>query len=207
MTITIGSTIYEVYGSRVLADAYFQAASHGAPWTAADGGVRNNAMVTAMRVFERTGWQGDPTEPTDKTQPQPANTQPLVWPRAGLQDREGLALDPATIPDDILWGSYEYALELITTPSVQTDPLTGSNIKTQKSSQRVEGAITVSEEVGFFKPTLGKLPPFPTITQDYIGLWLASSVVGSQIFVSGTDVESAFTDEKLDWGYTDRGIP
>jgi hypothetical protein len=197
----------EVYDAKAAFDAYFKGATHGAPWLAAASSLRNQAIVTQMRVFDRTAWQGAPTEPRDKTVPQPGSTQALAWPRTGLVDREGVAVDSSAIPLEILQGGYEYALELINAPSVQTDDQRGSNLKTDKLTQRVEGAVTVTTEKGYFRSTLGTLPPFPTIVQDYIGLWLASSVSSPLVFTSGTEVEATFTEAGLDWGYHGSGIP
>ena len=205
-TIGIGGVTYEVYGSKTLADAYFKAAVHGAAWLAAEGSVRNQAIVTAMRVFERTSWEGDPTEPIDKTQPQPADTQPLAWPRTGLTDREEVAVPDDVIPQDILDGSYEYAFALIGDATLQQTSPTGSNLKSEKATQRVEGAITVSTERGYFKSTLGALPPFPTIVWDYVGQWMSGQGIGPLVAASGIDEVSAFADGAGDFGVTGRGF-
>ena len=206
--VTIGSTLYEVYGDLAGANAYFASVTHGAAWLALDGSVRNQALVTAMRVFERTGWDGTPTDPIDKTQPQPAGTQPLAWPRTGLVDREGVAVDSATIPADVISGAYEYALEVVTTPSVQTADSLGSNLKVEKTTERVEGAVTVSDEKQYFFPTLGSLPAFPKLVNDYIGLWLkgGASTLGLS-FASGTDATSPLEGSGGDYGYTGDGLP
>lgn len=101
-------------------------------------------------------------------------------------------------------GAYEYANSLIVDPSVQTSEQSGSNLKVDKLTERVEGAITVATEKQYFRPTLGKLPPFPTTTQDYIGLWLDSTAATTVIFAGGTNVAS---ESNEDWGTTSGGWP
>ena len=189
-TITISGTLYEVYGNLASANSYFAAAVHGAPWAAASSSTRNQALVTAMRVFERTDWQGAPTEPVDKTQPQPADTQPLEWPRTGLADMNEVDVPSDSIPQDIIDGNFEYALAVINDATVQTVPAPGTNQKVDNLTERVEGAITVTTEKTFFRATLGKNGQFPTIVQDYIGQWLASTNAAVGVFAGGTDVAS-----------------
>lgn len=207
-TIGIAGVNYEVYGALAAANAYFAAASQGAPWLAAESSLRNQALVTATRVFERTGWSGNPTDTVvpvpPATLPLSAGEQALQWPRTGLVDRNGVALDSTSIPTDVINGNFEYALDLINTPSVQTDDVRGSNVKSTKSLERVEGAVTVSSEQVNFIPTIGRFAQFPKIVQDYIGLWLDSSGSLTLSFVSGTDAEAL----ELDFGFAGpQGLP
>jgi hypothetical protein len=203
-TITIRGTLYEVYGDLTGANAYFAAAVHGAPWAAASSSTRNQALVTATRVFERTGWRGSPTEPVDKTQPQPADTQPLEWPRTDLVDLNGVDVPSGAIPQDVIDGNFEYALAVINDASIQTSAQTGSNVKGDALTERVEGAITVTEEKSFFVSTLGKNGQFPTIVQDYIGLWLDSTRAAVGISAGGTDVCS---QSGAEFGFNIPGFP
>lgn len=207
-TIEISGVTYEVYGDQVAANSYFKAASHGAPWLAATSALRNQALVTQTRVFERESWQGLPTLPVDKTQPQPAGTQPLEWGRTGLFDRNGVAVDPNSIPADIVSGAFEYALELISTPTVQTEDVRGSNLKVDKKLDRVEGAVTVSTDQQFFIPTIGALAPYPNIVFEYIGQWLGSSGAGvERSFVSGTTATTPLDPPSGDFTFTGDGLP
>jgi hypothetical protein len=203
-TITISGTLYEVYGTLASANSYFSAAVHGAPWGDASSSTRNQALVTATRVFERTGWQGAPTEPVDKTQPQPADTQPLEWPRTGLVDMNDVDVPSDSIVQDVIDGNFEYALAVINDAAVQTVSAPGSNVKMDNLTERVEGAITVTTENTFFNSTLGKNGQFPTIVQDYIGQWLASTKAAVGNFAGGTDVCS---QSGADYGYNLPGFP
>ena len=207
--IKIGATFHPVYEDKAAADEYFKAASHGAPWLAADSSVRNQLLVTASRVFERESWLGDPTLPIDKSDPvsQPAGTQPLEWGRTGLTDKNGVAIDSASIPQDVVDGNFELALALLNDATVQTADPTGSNVKVEKSTQRVEGALTVSSETQYFTPTLGSSNPYPGIVMDLIGQFLAGRSGLVLSFTSGTDAVSAFADDADDFGYSDGGLP
>lgn len=203
-TITISGTLYEVYGNLASANSYFSAAVHGAPWAAASSSTRNQALVTATRVFERTAWQGAPTEPVDKTQPQPADTQPLEWPRTGLSDMNDVEVPSDSIPQDVVDGSFEYALAVINDATVQTVSAPGTNQKVDNLTERVEGAVTVTTEKTFFRSTLGAHGQFPTIVQDYIGQWLASTKAAVGVFAGGTDVASQSGE---DYTFNTPGFP
>lgn len=188
-TITIGTTVTEVYGDLAAANAYFIAAIQADPWTAASSSTKNKALVTATRVFERTGWQGQPTEPIDKSViPAPSGFQELQWPRTGLVDINGVAVPTTSIPQELVDGNFEYALALINDAALQQTAQQGTNLKVDKLTERVEGAITVATEQQFFRATIGKLGEFPNITQELVGLWLDSTTSGDGVFASGTDV-------------------
>lgn len=207
--IKIGSTFHAVYDTKANADAYFAAASHGAPWAVAESSTRNQLLITAARVFERESWLGDPTLPIDKSdfETQPAGTQPLEWARTGLTDKNGVAISSASIPQDVIHGNFEYALALLNDATVQTADPTGSNVKAEKSSQRVEGAITVSSETQYFNRTLGRSSPYPGIVMDLIGQFLEGASGLTLSFVSGSDAVSAFADDADDFGYSGGGLP
>jgi hypothetical protein len=203
-TVSIAGQTIEVYETLALANSYFASAFHGAPWAAAESSLRIQALVTAGSVFDRTAWQGSPTEPIDKTQPQPASTQPLAWPRLGLVDKDGVTVPSATIPLDVRNGNLEYALALVNDATVQTNASTVSNVKVQKSTQRVEGAITVATETGFFKTPSSQDTEFPHIVMDFVGFWLSSAVGPTLAFIGGTDVASCANQ---DWGTGNGGWP
>ncbi len=207
--IKIGSTFHAVYDTKANADAYFKAASHGAPWAAAEGSLRNQLLTTATRVFERESWLGDPALPIDKSdfETQPSGTQPLEWARTGLTDKNGVAISSASIPQDVIDGYFEYALALLNDATVQTADPTGSNVKATKTSKRIEGAITVSSETQFFNPTLGSSSPYPGIVMDLIGQFLSGASGVTLSFVSGTDATSILADDGGDFGFTDGGLP
>ena len=203
-TISIGGVDYEVYADLAEANSYFATVVHGAPWAAASASTRNQALITATNVFERTPWQGAPTEPIDKDAVPAANTQPLAWPRSGLTDFDGVAVDETEIPWQVPDGAMEYALAVINDATVQSAVSSGSNVQTSKLTQRVEGAVTVSTETGYFQPTLKSSTRFPTIIHELIGFWLSSTQAPTVPLASGTDVESGAAE---DWGTGAGGWP
>lgn len=211
--ITISGVANAIYGTVTGAKAYLAASSHGQAWLSLDSATQKQRLVTATRILERQSWLGAPTEPVDKSNltNQPANTQPLQFPRTGLVDRNGVAVDSTSIPMDVDSASYEIALALgETTPTIQTSSTATSNVKRQKDLARVEGAITEDVEREFFRSTLdsqlGGPPRFPTIVQELIGLWLASgATVLSVPEFGGSDGCSFIEDQDL--GFTGSGLP
>ncbi len=204
--ISIGGQTVEVYGDGNEAASYFAQTTTGAAWTGLSSDLRNRALVQATRSFDRTGWQGAPTQPRSKTQPQPVGTQPLAWPRTGLVDSEGEPLDSSAIPDQVLYGNFELALFLATDETANQADGRGSNVKVDKLTQRVEGAVTQTREQQFFTRTLGKLTEWPEPVLGYIGLWLEGSALGGLVVASGADRESAFDDGQLNYEQSIPGL-
>jgi hypothetical protein len=202
-TISISGQTIEVYQDLAQANAYFATVINGATWSAASSGDRNRALVTATNVFDRTSWQGDPTEPIDKDQPPAALTQPIAWPRTGLVDRDGVSLDETEVPRDIEYGNLEYALALIEDAAILDKPTSGSNLKSDLLTEKVD-VIQVTTRKEWFTPTANKATKFPTNVFDYVGFWLDSTTGGLAVFAGGTDVCS---DANVDWGTLSRGWP
>lgn len=202
-TITFGSVVVEVYADLSQANDYFKTVINGSTWADADVGLKNQALVSATNVFERTTWQGTPTEPIDKDQPPAASTQPIEWPRTGLVDRNGVALDDTEVPLDILYGNMEYALALISDPTILDTPTSGSNTKRSRSKEKVD-VIEVESETEYFQSTAKTATKFPTNVFDYVGFWLASTTGAIPPFAGGTDVCSNADQE---WGTGYRGWP
>jgi hypothetical protein len=192
-TVNIGGTQFEIYGAFVDANTYFLANSNAAAWRDADGLTRNRALVTSARSFDRQSWVGDMVDPT--------TPQPLAWPRTGVTDRNGQA---ATFPQDVIEGSWEWALEIIKNPAV-ANSTPGSNTKRTRTKDKVD-VIEVEAEIEFFKSTLGRGARFSTAVMELVGLFLSSSQGTTLAFVSGTDVDSGFTASDTDFGFDGNGL-
>lgn len=187
-TITIGAETIEVYQDLTQANAYFSTLLSGAEWTTFSSGDRSKALITSTNVFDRTGWIGAPTEPVDKTQPQPASTQPIEWPRTGAFDRNEIALPSDAIPLDIERGNMEYALEILNDQTILDSPNTGTNTRSLRTKDKVD-VIEVERDEEFFQPTFRTgASQFPQTVQGYIGIYLAANRTGNNIFAGGTDV-------------------
>ncbi len=160
------------------ADTYFEHSINGEDWASLGDGDKIRALASATRMFQRTKWQGDPTDVPP--------TQPLAFPRTGLVDREGNAIADDVVPQDIKDGEAELALALNLDPTVQDELSSGSNIK------RVKADVV---EVAFFKQVPGGR--YPTVVQEYIQPYTdgSSDVTGSESF--GTDRETAIEDDQF----------
>ena len=183
--VSIDGNDYEIYGTQADATIYFGGAIHGTAWFAADDDTQAKALVTSTRMLDRQVWQGT------KTAPSPGQT--LDWPRTGVVDREGNPVDPNTVPEGIVFGSYELANILISNAAVQDTKDAGSNISSVGAG---------SARVAFFRPTIGTLGRFPTIVQELVGEFLAGAVAHLGIFVSGIQ-ESQFA--VWDFGFSTPG--
>lgn len=172
MAITVGT---DTYVSVTDASTYFKLAIHADAWFSASSVDKEKALATATRSLDRQDWQGEKY--------QEAPTQGLEFPRSGLVDKNGVAVDETTVPDEIIDATCEYGLALIEDASIQDQSSTGSNIKK---------LVAGSAEIEYFRGTIGQR--FSTIIFELIGLWLAGNSSYSGPFVSGADNESGFSD-------------
>lgn len=176
-TITIGTADYQVYGNLVDAELYLAARIGSDIWDTKDNNVKNRALITATRLLDRQIWQGTKT----------VDSQLLDWPRIGVVDAEGIAVDDATVPQDIVDGSFEFALMLINNTELVNEDTTGSNIQRLKAGE---------VETWFFRPTLGK-SRIPSVVLELVGQYLDSALNAEKGFISGGDELSSF-DEPLE---------
>jgi hypothetical protein len=192
-TVTIGSGSFDIYGTAADANTYFLANANAQAWRDAEGLDRNRALVTSARSFDRQSWVGAMVDPT--------TPQPLAWPRSGVTDRNGQA---DTFPQDVIEGSWEWALEILKNPSV-ANSTPGSNTKRTRTKEKVD-VIEVEAEIEFFKSTLGRGARFSTAVMELVGLFLSSSQGTALAFASGTDVDSGFTTSDTDFGFDGNGL-
>jgi len=179
MALVVGTNSY---APRADADTYFADSIRAATWIAFSEPLRDSGMVEATRVLERMRWRGE----------KEVSTQTLAFPRTGLTGLEGESVTPAQSLLDVSEAQFEYALTLLLDASVlESDDATGSNIKSMKAG---------SASMEFFRVTQGTR--FPVIVMDIIGHYLLGSdaALGLTPCVSGTDVESGFTDKDA-FGY------
>jgi len=184
-TVSVDGTDYESYVSLEQADAYLNAAQHGATWQAeTDDDVKGRAIVTAVRTLDRQRWKGE-------RNPDDSPTHSLEWPRintgvAGVEDD--------VVPQDILDATCELALSLMDGSTVQTEV----GAQSKETSSLKAGSVSISYFKGAI--TQDKVNParFPLPVQELVQPYLAggnSSVAG---VAYGTDGESV-TEE--DFGY------
>lgn len=201
--ITIKSVVTTVYGDLTGANAYLAASINGTAWAALTTGVKSQRMIEATRLFERTGWAGTPTATISKTLPQPANTQPLQWPRTGLTDRNTVALASDAIPEDVISAIYELANMLTSTSTLLTSETSAGQKKATTTRTKV-GPIDVTDEIEFFGSIQENGSRFGTQIDELIGLWLSASSFAT--FVGGLVFEKPFDVASGCWGFTGEGL-
>lgn len=156
-------------------DLYFADRINGANWIAAATATKEQALVSATDWLDRQVWVGE------QTQPKP--TQPLDWPRTGVTDPEGIAVDSGTVPSFIEHGCLELAAALIDDPTIlDLMSATGDNVK------KVKGGSAEIEF--FFDPSTVAGTKFPKIVMELVSFYLESSASVTNPLASGTDEES-----------------
>ena len=120
-------------------------------------------------------------------------TQVMTFPRTGLIDAEGNAVNANTIPSEVENAQIEYAFELSQEPELEGSSGTGDNNKVlQAGSVRVER----------FRPLTGTR--FPNIVQEFLRPFFDSFGSVTPPFAPGVTAESRFDDAdfyKLDRGF------
>lgn len=163
------------YDTVANATTYFTGRLGADAWTDATNDQKAQALISATRMIDRQRWAG--TRSTDFPYSE------LQWPRDGVTDKYGDAVDGDTLPDDLVTGFYELALALLEDEAVQDTPAGGSNTKRVKAG---------SVEVEFFRPTLGAVGRFPQIVQELLSQFLAGAAASAGGIVSGDDRLSYF---------------
>lgn len=183
--VSIGSDVFDVYGSEAGAATYMAARLGADDWDDASATDKKKAMVSATRWIDRARWQG---AQTDGDTP-----QPLAFPRTGLTDCDGNAVADTWTPDA---AAYELALVLLGDASVPESVDSGSNIKKLKAGPA---------ELEYFKGTTGRVSRFPTIAHELLRCFLEGAGGIGGAWASDTVAESAFDDDdRYDYG---RGLP
>ncbi len=185
-TVTIKGTVFEVYGTRALADDYMKARLGASAFTSAGGADRDRALVTGTRWIDRQNWAGQATDVP------PA--QVLQFPRTGLVDKDGNAVGSVAVPLLVEEANYELALILLQDATAQDKTSTASNVKAVGAG---------SARVQFFRPDPGT--KLPAVAQELIGIFLEGGVSGAGNLATGADACSTFED--IDQFGLNRGFP
>jgi len=186
-TVTISGVAYSIYGERdpdaltaqPSAGEYLNAsvAAHTA-WAALAADDQSRALVSATRYLDTLPWAGSKT----------SGAQPLQFPRTGLTRRDGSAVDSATVPDEVVFATYEAAYAVSQDPSV-LDGVPGSsgNIK------KVEGGPS---SVEFFRPNTTAATVLAARVEALLAQFLAAtnSTTGFA-FVTGGETPSSFSSD------------
>lgn len=92
------------------ADAYFGSRLYSEVWIAATSDRKQAALNDATRLINRFRYIGTKTE----------DTQPYEWPREGIS-LDSVAIDSASIPQDILLAQYEIAFALLSGVNIEKE--------------------------------------------------------------------------------------
>lgn len=168
------------YATVAEADTYLaDSIRAGLNWTSVSPDDKKRALLTATRLLDNQQWKGSKTDA--------ANT--LEWPRTGVTDADGAAVDENTVPSGVVCGTIELAYELSQDPTLETSKNTGSNDK-----KYVAGSV----EIEFFRPggvegTDG-ITRFPNIVMECIREYLQGFGTSGSPIANGTNDVSHFDD-------------
>jgi len=128
--------------------------------------IDGSGGITGLLTTDVGGYTTAPTAPADLSggtgtgaQLTPTfKTQTALWPRTGVADKEGIALDPNAYPLNLMYAQIEGAYELSQNPELFTKANQDSNISSVSA-----GPVSVS----FFNP-LRDTGRFPSSVQELL---------------------------------------
>ena len=168
------------YATVAEADTYMDDSIRGATaWAAVDADDKARALLSATRLLDKQCWIGEKT----------AASNTLEWPRTGVTDADGNAIDENTVPTQIVNGSIELAYELSQDGTLEGAQNTGSNDKRYKAG---------SVELELFRPggVLGTdgITRFPYVVMEWVREFLCGNSSRGGGAAYGTTHTSQFDD-------------
>jgi hypothetical protein len=191
-TVTIGTTAWTIYGTHKGAGSateYLAAsiAPAARTWAGLEDDDEKRTLVSATRVLDEQTWAGQKTVPSQAQQ----------WPRTGVFRKDGTAVDSATVPQEIIDGSYELAALLAEDASILKQTDGASNISSVSTGLGVSMSFFRRDKPGRFPVSVMDLVGqfFPGIS----GVAANSTSAASQAFGVGDadnpDQVSAFDQD------------
>jgi hypothetical protein len=118
---TVGGTTSNSYIDVAAADQIMEyRQTTFATWSALSADQKGAALISASQMFDSIKWKGVRT----------AETQALRWPRSGVYDQDGYAIDDDVIPADVAEALADYAYTVSQGDQFQATGLEGfSEIK------------------------------------------------------------------------------
>lgn len=167
-----------------LADAttYLDDSINSVNWTFVDPDSQTRSLISSFRILEKQRWAGNKTD----------LAQDAEWPRAGVTDCEGTAVDDATVPDDIVSAQIELAYYLSQNPTFEAEGTTGSNTRMLRAG--------VAEIIYFAPNDLTSGYPasrFPANIQELIRCYVGGSRTGGAV-AFGTECPETFPTDGFD---------
>jgi hypothetical protein len=167
-TVTISTITYTVYANVATADDYFNASTQFSDWDALTDDEKARGLVSSTRLIDRQKWLGEKTDPL----------QELAFPRTGLTDCDGTAIDEDTIPDAVIDASILLALDLATGSGVATSATTEDLTKRLKAG---------SVEIEKFRADQTTVTRFPLPIMELLGCFMSGSITVAGSLDYGTD--------------------
>lgn len=181
--VTIGSTDYTTYSDVADADEHFNGSTNYATWAAFTPDDKARGLVSSTRLLERQAWQGAKED----------DCQQLDYPRTGLTDCEGNALDADDTTAPVIEASQLLALDILSGEEVETSRSTEDLTKRLKA-----GSVEIENFRGDALTSGGR---FPVNVMELIGCFLSGSAAAiSGSISSGTDGEALNDDFSLNKG-------
>lgn len=187
-TITIGSSSYSVYGTEAAIKSYLAGRLGTDAYDDASSTDRKKAHVQATRWIDREHWAGARTDPD--------TPQPLDFPRTGIVNCDGEAVDPDTVPPEVVYATAELELIILNDASASASGSTASNVKSVGAG---------SAKVSFFSAgdAQGKGgTPLPTEAWKWLSCFAAGVLPSTGGFRSGEDNTPHFDDYPDDYDLT-----
>ena len=128
--------------------------------------TQEQALITATDLLESQQWDGKRED----------NSQPLAFPRTGLTDKEGVAIDGTTIPTEIMDSVYLLAILVLKDSQLQFH-----------SGTRVTGITTSNTEIRLSYSGSAKTGKLPDNILQLIGSFLSRSKSTDLVESYGTD--------------------
>lgn len=173
--LTGDATGYEVYAGLAFVQHYLGGSSSAAAQAFRALGVGSDAqkqrVIEATRYVDQNYWQGTATGLAGGT------PTTLAFPRSGLTDVNGAALDPTNVPKEVNEAVAELAALIALDPDTANNVDTGSNVSSLGAGPA---------QISFFRPQSvhdGNATVLPTLVDRLIGRWLAGA--GAKISVGG----------------------
>jgi len=113
------------YATLAQADQYHDnRVASGTTWSGSSDNEKTRALLWATELMESLwDWNGGVT----------TTTQVLAWPRSGLWNRNGYALDPDTMPQEIIDAQSEFARQLLVSRRADDNPTEQESLEELKA--------------------------------------------------------------------------
>lgn len=160
------------YGTLPEADAY-HAARGRADWVEGNQDARTAALVRGSDYVDQRYTAAD-CPATFPGRRAGGRSQEREWPRDGVVDREGSAVDPAVVPPEVVRASFEAAYREFKAPG----SLSPDYVATEQVTREKVGAIETSYATGGDQPNR---PVVPAIDEILAGLLFRRCGVGVRV--------------------------